>query len=268
MKRLKLSPLAPLCLHLSIPVKDVRRIIWSYLDEIDREIIRCAHNSCRIPRLPVWYGERMVERGYLNLMKWAYPQHMVFAPRAIAIAVRESRIDVLQWFNDCVWHVMVWAFECDSTCGLRAAVKSAIEKRNAPLLACLVNRTARGKSLDDELDVTGYMLYRCRKKRDVDLLQWVWSHFPSHPHFKHMWWWAIQLKNKEITLFLDSIGLLPRDTRDVEDREFEWFKRGLNDDIYFFKWLVTELKFPFKNKEKWLSLLDHDSEHAVWIRSL
>ena len=50
----------PLVLDRFIPIADVRKMIWSYLNPIDREIVLCAQNRSRRPRLQP-YRRRPVE---------------------------------------------------------------------------------------------------------------------------------------------------------------------------------------------------------------
>lgn len=43
--------LAPLRLERFFPIRDVRKLIWQHLNEHDRELVRCAQNSRRVPQL-------------------------------------------------------------------------------------------------------------------------------------------------------------------------------------------------------------------------
>jgi len=110
-----------------IPQRDVRRLLWTYLNADDREVVRCAHNSRRAPALEAGHEERFVRRGHLALLRWSFASFDNVS-RLRTLAARCGHLDILQWLTDGgrIWsaylcgvaaknshlHILKWAHAC------------------------------------------------------------------------------------------------------------------------------------------------------------
>jgi hypothetical protein len=104
-----------------IPQRDVRKLIWCHLNPCDREMVRCAHNSCRT--MTSSYGRLIdwcVRYGYSELIQWAYEQNGEVLPwalisgRTISLAADSGSIPTLQWLKaHCDWptHMLAKALD-------------------------------------------------------------------------------------------------------------------------------------------------------------
>jgi hypothetical protein len=69
-KRAHSPKVSPLRLHLFVPIRDVRKLIWRHLEYVDRELVRCAQNSAHSPKLR--YSEvHKIVRTMPHLSPWA-----------------------------------------------------------------------------------------------------------------------------------------------------------------------------------------------------
>jgi hypothetical protein len=96
-----LMPLAPLRLERFLPIRDVRKLVWRHLNEHDREVVRCAHNSRRMPHLKSGGGGFAVhcaKRGHVELLNWAFGTGVIdySSDWIIEAAVKEGQIRVLE----------------------------------------------------------------------------------------------------------------------------------------------------------------------------
>lgn len=85
-----------------IPQKDARKLIWAQLTVVDREMVRCAHNSRRRPQLPLRYYEHLVRVGHWALLEWLRPRAIRPAgavERAYVLAVGRTDLPALQWIT-------------------------------------------------------------------------------------------------------------------------------------------------------------------------
>ena len=83
-------------LHLWVPQKDVRKLIYSLLDSVDKQMIKCAHNST----LKVWLnGEETricASRGYLTILQIASP--FIVGPEYICeYAALGGHLNIIKW---------------------------------------------------------------------------------------------------------------------------------------------------------------------------
>lgn len=69
-KSISLTTVSPLNLHLFLPYPDARRLIWRHLNALDREMIRCAHNSQRRMVVSGPFLTWAVERKDNALARW------------------------------------------------------------------------------------------------------------------------------------------------------------------------------------------------------
>ena len=81
-------------LHLWIPQRDVRKLIYGLLNKCDRAMVECAHFSQKpidkgLPKVCVKYG-------YMSLLKWAVDHNgCIFGDVAIGKAVKYNRIELI-----------------------------------------------------------------------------------------------------------------------------------------------------------------------------
>jgi hypothetical protein len=61
---------SPLRLHCVIPQRDVRKLIWQYLNHLDREMVRCAQNAARTPSLGYHETQVLVLNNYASIAAW------------------------------------------------------------------------------------------------------------------------------------------------------------------------------------------------------
>jgi hypothetical protein len=97
---------APLGLERLVPIRDVRRLIWKYLTPHDREVARCAMNSCRVPQLETGFAEYCAKRGFLRLLEWGFgSKHVSLEQWACRAAAEGGQLAVLQWLREmgCPW---------------------------------------------------------------------------------------------------------------------------------------------------------------------
>jgi hypothetical protein len=83
-------------LHLWIPQKDVRKLIYSLLDSVDWKMVASAHNST----LRVWLNEAEMQicafRGYLSLFQLAFP--WISGPEYIyEYAALGGHLNIIKW---------------------------------------------------------------------------------------------------------------------------------------------------------------------------
>jgi hypothetical protein len=117
-----------------IPQRDVRKLIWAHLNGDDREVVRCAHNSRRVPRFPQEcrsYNERFVVRGHLALLQWSL-RSVYSAPELCYVAVWHGHLEIVKWLTNQrrVWssrmlylavekghlHILKWAISTENPC--------------------------------------------------------------------------------------------------------------------------------------------------------
>ena len=86
-------------LHIWIPQRDVRKLIYGKLSQTDREMVEYAHLGISIGPKAFKYG---VKRGYLSLLQWIY---QTFGPRydgyddLCGIAAKYGHLETLQWLR-------------------------------------------------------------------------------------------------------------------------------------------------------------------------
>jgi len=97
----------PVPLHLDrhLPVRDVRRLIWAKLAPVDLEMIRCAHNSRREPKLNEADRAQVIQRGHLAFIQWCWKQGQIEYYSALRVAARAGHVHVLEWLHD--MHVVI-----------------------------------------------------------------------------------------------------------------------------------------------------------------
>jgi hypothetical protein len=117
-------------LHLYLPIKDVRKLIYAKLDEWDRALVKAAHGfgSTDVQSIyrDVEFQQNCAFKGYLSLLQHIGDKISV-NPGICAAAAKGGNLHVLQWArkNGCPWdnrtcsyaagggylHVVQWARE-------------------------------------------------------------------------------------------------------------------------------------------------------------
>lgn len=77
--------------------RDVRRLIYAYLVDFDREMIRCAHNRHRVWTVPADFINYCAKRGYLEMLKWARASGAPWDIWTCAEAALGGHLELLQW---------------------------------------------------------------------------------------------------------------------------------------------------------------------------
>ena len=92
-------------LHLFIPIKDVRKLIYSMLTEHDRLVVQEAHGIDRKNLLSETFSEYCASGGYLELLQWARKNGCPWHEHTCSIAARSGHLDVLKCAceNECPW---------------------------------------------------------------------------------------------------------------------------------------------------------------------
>jgi hypothetical protein len=96
-------------LHLRIPQKDIRKLVYALLSPEDREMVACAHNTRRVPDLTEDFLYHSARHGYVELLDWACSNECQVSEAVFEVAAEEGRWKVLQWGleNDCVFEEAV-----------------------------------------------------------------------------------------------------------------------------------------------------------------
>jgi hypothetical protein len=127
---------APLHLERYIPIRDVRRLVWQYLESGDREMVYRAQNS----KYEVYMEDDIVDEcehgGYVERMKWmlshAFIYNWKWETSMCSNAAEAGQLAYLQWARaqGCPWseftcsmaakgghlHILEWL--CDNGCPL------------------------------------------------------------------------------------------------------------------------------------------------------
>jgi len=93
--------LAPLRLERALPIRDVRKLVWRHLTPEDREVVRCAHNSKRRPKLHADFVEECAKRGYMSLIEWAAANSRLRNEEedVCGVAAEYGQLETLQWLR-------------------------------------------------------------------------------------------------------------------------------------------------------------------------
>jgi len=93
--------MTPLNLGRSLPIRDVRKLIWSYLDGNDFEVVKCAQNSKRVPVLDM---KECIRKGHLDLLVYASRWNII-PDQICQLSAYHGHLEMLQWAraNGCRW---------------------------------------------------------------------------------------------------------------------------------------------------------------------
>lgn len=166
--------ISPLRLHLHIPLKDVRRLIWACLDVWDREMVRCAHNSKRTPQVfcrP--FVNHCCVHGYLERLKWAF--HNFTSIAAILDAVRGWTAN--SWFDAASRHnhlpVVEWLLSLVKAEKQHLSLVSVVEGAALGGHLGLVQWCYHKKRCDP-----GHISYAIAVGGHPGLFKWAWGALP------------------------------------------------------------------------------------------
>ena len=89
----------PLRLHRWIPDRNVRSMVWRYLNKHDREVLRCVHNGARRPRWTNGFSEHCARAGYSKLMRWSVEEGLSLEGDSVlcAAAAKSGAIEILKY---------------------------------------------------------------------------------------------------------------------------------------------------------------------------
>lgn len=93
-------------LHLFIPVKDIRKIIWKYLDKFDRVMVKAAHSQTLRMDLKYADGFRYhiftaVQRGHTGIFCYLAERRNIhpLLDGIVLCAIENENISVLSWLR-------------------------------------------------------------------------------------------------------------------------------------------------------------------------
>ena len=86
----------PLNLHLYIPQKDVRKLIWKQLDILDRKMCLIAMNSKHKRRKDI-FSQEAARRGYIELVEWLLKQGDTLGEYHLELACSGGHIKMAAW---------------------------------------------------------------------------------------------------------------------------------------------------------------------------
>lgn len=96
----------PCYLHLNrwIPIKDVRKLIWGYLSEVDKLVVRVAHDSKTLPSeyaYSTYVSEYCALFGYLSLLKWARANALFISGLEVCLeAAKRGDFEMIKWLKE------------------------------------------------------------------------------------------------------------------------------------------------------------------------
>lgn len=88
-------------LHLHIPQKDVRKIIYAMLNNGDRIVVDCAHNGGKNMSLQqtVTLSDHCAKYGYIELFEWGISKGCYVHAHTGTIAAIHGQLEVLKWLK-------------------------------------------------------------------------------------------------------------------------------------------------------------------------
>lgn len=141
-------------LHVWIPQKDIRKLIYAKLDYDDRTVVECAHNLHKEPTLNFAFSSfHCAHNGYINLLKWAIVKDCPIDKFTFAFAALGRQLEMLKYLH-------VIECPCDArTCNFAA------ENGDLHMLQCLRNwncpwneETCRNAAKNGHLSVLKWLL--------------------------------------------------------------------------------------------------------------
>lgn len=95
-------------LHKHVPLRDVRRLIYSYLEPCDREMVEMAHGTRK--RVSFKSVVQMTERNYFDLVQYIRKRRLFMSwywPSIGAVIEKHCDPDFVKWFAMCA-HIIDW----------------------------------------------------------------------------------------------------------------------------------------------------------------
>lgn len=95
----------PLNLNYLLPIKDVRKMIWKQLNDIDRMMVMMTHNKKDEETfIENGYSQEFVcgctKYGYLELLKWMQDDELLYLSSIFYNAAKYNHINILEWANE------------------------------------------------------------------------------------------------------------------------------------------------------------------------
>jgi hypothetical protein len=93
-------------MHERIPQRDVRKLLWRYLNVYDREMVMCAHNCLRSPRARYGLVDHCVANGFLGILQYYGADRLMQAALAhshtyiCTIVIMRGDFDTLKWLQE------------------------------------------------------------------------------------------------------------------------------------------------------------------------
>lgn len=270
MKRIQGGGATPLNLHRYIPVKDVRKLIWVYLNEIDREMVKCAHNSHRSPVYPKKFEKTVISEWHFLLLIWAHQHGYQCTYRCLGYMIHAGSISMLKWLHATHPEAIVMGFADGHRYKLDYALYFAINDRNTHILDWIISFE---KTHHFSASIMGKIIQHIIRGgddlvEDAEFLRWA---LEKHPVLSRSvgidWRLAIEYGQSYIVKILEYYALLSPDRDDVTMEILKNYDiLQCSVDVSMMRWLVEVRGYPVR-KQKWLNLIEPGSEMATWIRS-
>lgn len=173
--------------HLFIPQKDVRRLLLSWLNASDMEMVACAHNSHRVPVVSERFLSVCARNGYWSLLRWSHGSLLIgdsghatvkthFTDRVCSSAARGGHLEVLQWLRSigCPWD----SYTCSSAAnGGHLDVLTWARENGCPWNASTLCRAHHFElfkwAMVHECPRSEQAYYMAAQKGYLDILKWV-----------------------------------------------------------------------------------------------
>lgn len=260
MKRLKVDTTvcSPLQLHRFIPIKDVRKMIWAYLDDVDREVVRCAHNGFRRPVLPSYtFEDKVIWGGYRNLMLWGHAHGYPFDWESVVRMIEHEQYEMVKSICKRTPSILLHQ--------MHSIVNVIVEYTCLDLLEWLYNMyPSESRIIDRHL----FLRVIASSMNSLDILQWALA--KCIPLFTSKSFWKRVIERSryfDVLEFLDRNNLLPKNRKLVISHIVRRY--AIREEKHYLeclKWFILERGYPF-NTQRILDEIPKASDMGCWIRS-
>jgi len=176
-------------LHLWIPQRDVRKIIYGLLNKYDRIMVECAHLShLKIQKMAGHkIAKQCAKRGYLSLFKWVVGRSgCKVTDGHFLIAVENGQTSVVEYILIVRKpHLQSYYCEVAARCGHLSVLK-LLNRYDCPWYPIIVCSCAALNghahildwllSIGIEISVSEYGYQRCVEKGHTAVLKWLENH--------------------------------------------------------------------------------------------
>lgn len=269
MKRQKVAVnVSPLRLHLWIPIKDVRKMIWAYLDKEDKEIVLCAHNLLRTPVIDCGYGEKVIRDGNTSLLRWLLRYDLWHTESCIHLMTSLGNFEMIKMVCTTVLYLL-------PTGGYnihhRVFIRSAIEYRHWNILEWFYTTYRKHSHKMRAYICSGIVV--CH-----DVMLFVWARSRRMPGVCGREFWRVLVKERAYPVleYLIENKMMPLSSERVTAYILELYvcsaqgRMVLHYAVNYYallQWFVLGKGYPL-HKEKALRMIPKTDELAVWIRTL